>query len=317
MVGVVAWLALIGALIVFDVTAWPALSVRPHLETLGIFAGTFFAGSVAAASMTCIVDPRRETPTIVQIAAGLIWIGGLIARATSDRENQRDPSASSSSGETSKAWDHMGLAWAIFATILALGTYAGGIALTHYLTGPVMATRPATATTKAAPSPAKPAAPVRVAVSAPTTIIEAPDLAIAIATARPTMSDARTGPSDGARSLLRYLAARARWRDVEIQTSETSLVQVEKDPPSERGKRLCVAGTLARIEKVTLDGAALYSARLTTREQDSLEVIVVGSTGALVKRKPARFCGVVTGALDVGGQTSTFAVGMFDLPANR
>jgi hypothetical protein len=103
------------------------------------------------------------------------------------------------------------------------------------------------------------------------------------------------------------------WADVVIAKNETSLALAEKDPPGAWGKRLCASGTLARIEKQTIDSEVLHSARLVTKSGDAIEVYAVGSTGDLVKRKPARFCGVVTGRLDVAGKPATFAVGMFEI----
>jgi hypothetical protein len=75
---------------------------------------------------------------------------------------------------------------------------------------------------------------------------------------------------------------------------------------------MCVAGPLAKIEKQTVDGIELHVARIAVPNGDAIEMYVVGKTGTLVKRKPAKFCGVVTGRYDGGGPPATFAVGMFD-----
>ncbi len=328
MVGLVAWLAVAGALIVIDATAWPALMLAPRWETFGIFAGTLFAGSVGAASIMCVIDPKRKTPLIVQIAAVGFWILSLLGRAKRQANNPDEiDNSSPSSSSDDGAFEHMGRAWGVFAMILGLGAYGGGIALTNYLlhhpaTTTTTTTTTTTATTaeKPVPPPSKPgttAPAAKPALAAPRDIVDAKDLAQAISMAKPVMSDVRTGPSQGARLLLTYLTVSAHWKDVFVKPSETTLAQVEKDASTERGKRLCEVGTLARIEKIELDGKVLYSARLVTKEQDALEMIVVGDTGALVKRKSAKFCGVVTGVLEVGGKAATLAVGMFELPANK
>jgi hypothetical protein len=205
----------------------------------------------------------------------------------------------------------MGRGWAIFATLVALGMMASSVAISRYFASPaaaatVPATKPAPPKLAEAPPPAPPT---------PRTILETGSFPAAIAFALPKMSDDRSAPNTGAKLLARYGAAKLTWADVVIAKNETSLELVEKDPPKAWGKRLCASGTLARIEKQTVDGTDLYSARLVTKTGDALELFAVGSSGNLVKRKPARFCGVVTGRLDIAGKPATFAVGMFDVAA--
>lgn len=198
-------------------------------------------------------------------------------------------------------------------TLVGLGMIGGSAALLWGFAG----SPPRPTTTAKAPAPAPAPAPVPAAPPAPPTapgdIVQEKDLAAAIERARPDLTDDRTGPSRGAKLLVRYAAAKLAWNDLVIAKNETSLALVEKDPATAIGKRLCASGTLQQIEKQSVDGTDAFLVLLTTKTGDQLAGYAVGDTGDLVKRKPAKFCGVVTGRLDRAGK-ATFAVGMVHAP---
>lgn len=103
-----------------------------------------------------------------------------------------------------------------------------------------------------------------------------------------------------------------RWSEVDVP-SQTTPAKVEKDPAAEKGKRVCVEGTLERITKLQVANRPHHTGALVTTEGDRVVFLVGGSTGELLKRDAVRACGVVTGT--AGGDTELF--GMFDLPDNR
>jgi hypothetical protein len=109
--------------------------------------------------------------------------------------------------------------------------------------------------------------------------------------------------------LARY--AKLRWSDVEAP--ETTIGRVQKDADAERGKRLCAEGTIDRIERRDLDRRKVYVGRLTQADGDSVELVALGTTGDLVKRSPAKFCGAVVSK----NTDAPVIVGLFDLPENR
>jgi len=323
-VAVVAWVILVGALIVVDSMYWGWLTQRSRLELALVLALPVFAASLTAVSIRRIVDPKLDVPVLVWIAViavGLVlFVMYVVAQSRKhDRNNTHEDDnrrglfgRNRSSSDSGSKGVGMGRAWAIVSTILSLGAYAAGIALTVWLATAARERGAAPVLVAVAPveAPGAPSAP-----PAPTDIIDVADLAAAIAFAKPSLTDTRDAPSAGTRLLVRYAAAKLHWREVVVAKNETSPELVEKDPANEIGKRLCAAGTLARIEKLTVDGTELHAARLVTRTGDAIEMFVIGSTGKLVKRKQARFCGIVTGRLDSAGKPATFAVGMFEQPS--
>jgi hypothetical protein len=107
--------------------------------------------------------------------------------------------------------------------------------------------------------------------------------------------------------VARYAVAKLKL--AEVEAAETTLPLVEKDYRAELGKRLCVEGEVRRIERADMDQRKVFVGELLTKDSDRVTYLAVGSSGELVKRSNARFCGVVTGKLEL--------VGMFDLPENR
>jgi hypothetical protein len=145
------------------------------------------------------------------------------------------------------------------------------------------------------------AAPIDAAVEQPLTIDQriaaAPSLPDALALAKPISTTL----------VARYAVAKLRFAEVDAE--ETNLALVEKDFKAELGKRMCASGEIRRIERADMDNRKVFVGELMTKEQDRVTFLAVGTTGELVKRSTARFCGVVTDKLQL--------VGMFDLPENR
>lgn len=330
-VAVVAASILLGVLGVLLSQHWVALDHRVWWQVWSGPAIGAIAACCAGAATSRIAYPHLKTPVLLHVTVIVLGVGvfilWVVSLFSSSRRSRYDDGPSYRRGYSSRSTTTttttgtkdpgMGLAWAIASTILSLGAYAGAIALMLWLADHVPAAEAtakpkvaSAATATPAPAPVKPA--VKPVATPPTDIMGAADLAAAIAFAKPNTVDNRHTPSPAAKQLARWAAVKLAWADVAIATNETSMELAEKDPMKAAGKRLCAHGILARIEKATVEGAELYTARLVTKTSDALEVYAVGSTGDLVKRKPAHFCGVVTGRLDVDGKPSTFAVGMFE-----
>lgn len=152
------------------------------------------------------------------------------------------------------------------------------------------------------PKPSPP--PRRIAIDAPVPVTidqrvaAAADLKEALVLAQPLSTTL----------LARYAVAKLRFAELDV-APETTLGHIEKDFRSELGKRMCIIGEVRRIERADMDGRKVFVGDLRTVEGDRIGYLAVGSTGDLVKRSTARFCGVVTDKLQL--------VGMFDLPENR
>ncbi len=305
---------------------WPAIAVEPTKIKVLLFTLGGYGALLATVMIRRIVEPKLDMPILAWLIAGLWMIYRAFHKTSEERrieaENDRmnrtpDPAETSTFGDNGT-----GLGWAIGLTLIGLGMYAAGIGGAWFVNeklvhaGPVEKVKP-----KAAPEPPKKPAPsttstvdiktTEVIRPAPGDITDLNGLPTAVAVAARKMT-ADSEPSEGTKLLARWMAKKGKWADVSVTKSETSIELVEKDATAQRGKKLCIAGTLERIEKQTVDGVELHEARVVTAQKDAVEVYAVGRTGALVKRKPAKFCGVVTGAQRDGKAIVTFAVGMFD-----
>lgn len=159
---------------------------------------------------------------------------------------------------------------------------------------------PAAAVTPAAAPPASPPLTIEQQVAG------AADLGRALALAQSAFT------SDGnANAQLLAMSPRLTWRELQA-TAETTVPGALKDAERERGKRVCVRGNLLDIERKDLAGRPTHHGALSTTDGDTVRFVAVGSTGTLVKRDAAVFCGIVTGRQDA----ALIAVGMFDLPEN-
>jgi hypothetical protein len=145
----------------------------------------------------------------------------------------------------------------------------------------------------------------------------------AFAALRTGMADA-TDEDDPFTALFALWAARRmRLADVFVANDETTYAKVRKDSDAERGRRMCIGGTVIEItvDKVTT-GGHLSHGLLLSYGQNLYHFLAAASTGDLVQTSDARFCGIATGRYDYansGGGTghAVTLVGMFDLPQNR
>ncbi len=311
---VVAGAILLGVLAFVFQHYWPVLALESTLMKAILIGLGVYGALLAAVMIRRIADPTLPMPILAWVVAGAWFIFGLIAHAHHHSKDENrdhhhhhdtDPAKSSSFGKAGT-----GMAWAIFLTLVGLAMYAAGVGITHYIAKHRLeAPLAAPSTTK--PAIETPAADQRATIPVPSDVTDVSDLPSAITYASKRMT-ADAEPSEGAKQLARWMAKRGKWGDVSVAKNETSVDLVEKDAARQRGLRLCIAGTLERIEKQTFEGTEVHSARLITAQKDAVELYAVGKTGALVKRKPAKFCGVVTGGMREGRVTVTFAVGMFD-----
>lgn len=177
-------------------------------------------------------------------------------------------------------------------------------------------------TTPPAPAP-RPTPPSTTPDAAAAPPLEQPATwAEAVALARPEMGDTTNKVSPGARRLARFAAThRVTWSDVDVKQG-TTIGRVFKDADAERGKALCVAGSIHSITKQDLDGHKVFTGLFTTRAREIVSFIALASTGDLVAKSRARLCGIATGTYDLRDASgavdhTVFIVGVFDLPENR
>ncbi|MCD6497106.1 MAG: hypothetical protein J7M25_02245 [Deltaproteobacteria bacterium] len=103
---------------------------------------------------------------------------------------------------------------------------------------------------------------------------------------------------------------------------KTSYKRVMKDPQAERGKRLCARTRVIEIHAMHGGKHTYFKGGLIRGYSQIYRFIAVGSTGDLVQRSHAKFCGVVMGTQSYsnsGGGTAhgIEMVGMFDLKENH
>lgn len=166
----------------------------------------------------------------------------------------------------------------------------------------------------------KPAAPTLVE-----RLSAAQTLGAAFAIARPGMGDTQGAVSPGSTLLARWAMSHGtRWGDLET-IPETRQSLVMKDSSTEIGKRICARGKIVEISAADLPEGKAFEGGIFNGSRYSspiVKFVAFGSTGELVARKRAKFCGIVTGRHSYsnsgGGVThAVYAVGMFDLPENK
>lgn len=150
------------------------------------------------------------------------------------------------------------------------------------------------------PAPPTPAAPP-VPVSLEAQVAAAPSFAAAIALAK--------GDPSGA-LLARY--PKLTLAEVDVP-AETSVGLVQKDAESERGKRMCAKGTIEGIQRTDVERRRVFVGRLRQDDGDVIAFTALGTTGDLIRRSKAKFCGAVIGT----DGDAVVLVGMFDLAENR
>ena len=143
----------------------------------------------------------------------------------------------------------------------------------------------------------------------------------ALAASVPLMADSTNGSSRGSDLFTVWSAKRLSWSDVAVTKDETSIALVMKDSDAERGKAMCVSGSIVEIAAVHTNVGTIYQGEIATL-RSLVRFRAVRSSGKLVESSSARFCGFVTGRYDYansGGGVSHAVemVGMFDLPENR
>jgi len=146
-------------------------------------------------------------------------------------------------------------------------------------------------------------------------------LADAIKMARPLMADTVGDVSVSAYRIAQWMNGHLNWPELKsLDTTNYKLVM--KDPELERGKLLCTKVKIVQIQRDRQAPFPIYWGIGSHGWSDMIYYYAVGSTGDLVERSRATFCGVVIGTHsypNVGGGTthSVMTVGMFDLKDNR
>lgn len=201
------------------------------------------------------------------------------------------------------------------ALVLAFGVVKWAIRQPARAPSVVMPIYPAPTVTPIAPEPAaKAPSPVE-------QVVGLSRFADVLEIARGHMADTTDGPSYGSLLVAVWLGKRGAWSDVDTQRDETSIGKVKKDSDAERGKRMCVSGSIVQIAKDARVPGAFFG-NLMTGSFNVVNFVSFGSTGELVEHSHVRFCGVVAGnyafANVSGGETQSVQMaGVFDLPENR
>lgn len=146
------------------------------------------------------------------------------------------------------------------------------------------------------------------------------NIADALALLLPTLKDTENELDPGTMLFAVWAAMHLTWADL-LQQPETHYGLVMKDADAERGNRMCGGASIVEIAVDDSAGVKLYRGIMIANYHVA-SFIAVGSTGHLVERSHARFCGIVMGRhsyANAGGGTthSVSLVGMFDLPENR
>ncbi len=152
-------------------------------------------------------------------------------------------------------------------------------------------------------------------------IRDKPTLAEALAYAKPHFVEEFDRHTRGGKLLAAWAVRHLRWADVAVTKNETSPGLVKKDADLERGKRLCVSGPIVQIKSVETEGVKVFRG-IIMAGPEAVYFFAAGSTGEIVARSHARYCGVATARFSFnntnGGVTHGIeTVGMFDLPENR
>lgn len=143
----------------------------------------------------------------------------------------------------------------------------------------------------------------------------------AVTALTPAFSDEHGNLSPGAVLLASWGAKRLKWDELQ-KLPQTKVSLVMKDADQERGKRICTSGPLIEISAEEFNGDKFFIGGMIGESSKIYRFIAIGSSGELVDRSRARFCGVVIGRFDypnsAGGTAHAVQlVGMFDLPENK
>lgn len=139
---------------------------------------------------------------------------------------------------------------------------------------------------------------------------------------KPKMADVVDEHPEAAGMLAYFL----NLKDIKLsdinQLESTTKGKILKDSELERGKKICVRGTIVEITADRSGGFPAYGGVIVDDEIQPYTFIAVGDTGELESQSNAKFCGIAIGKINYsnsGGGTSTapYIVGLFDLPANK
>lgn len=146
-------------------------------------------------------------------------------------------------------------------------------------------------------------------------ILSEPALAGVVGMLRPAFKD-RQGENDPATDILVAWARRHGVDQGQLAAMPATTPEAfAKNPAAERGKRLCVSGTIFEIRA----SGDTRIVRLLTDTKDVVTALTVGDTTGLAEDRKARFCGVATGLFtyktgEGEAVESVRAVGSFDPP---
>jgi len=154
-------------------------------------------------------------------------------------------------------------------------------------------------------------------------IMDHRSLSGAISYAKKYMGSTRDKPSKGALIFGAWSMKRLKWSELQL-VEKTKYALVEKDPETEIGKKMCVRGKVIQIRAERTSYGKMFTGLMfkgASYRSNVVSFFAVGSTGEIVARKRARFCGIVTGIYtysNTGGGTTHAVqmVGMFKLKAN-
>lgn len=213
----------------------------------------------------------------------------------------------------------------ILIAVALIGTYVVASTVMNTKRG-VASSGSSPVTTEASPTaaetvtPPTPAGYHAVSPRAPTPA----DLATTVADVKGSMSDVNDGKiSPGASILVSRLMERIPYWTEMMALPATTEKLVLKDASSERGKRVCVSGTIAEISITDLgSGSRIGEGGIITDGGTVVRFAAIGSTGSIVHDSYARFCGIAIGRYSFTNTQHTtthavYVVGLFDLPENH
>lgn len=176
-----------------------------------------------------------------------------------------------------------------------------------------------------APSALQPTATAAAAVSAKPSAVAVPakPLTIDDAILAANFGDSVNGaPHPSAIDFLPWAMNNLVWEDLKgPKVPHTEIARVLRDADRERGRRICLTGTVGQILGEDVPGGRVYSGGMGGAA-GVIRFIAVGAADNVYDGESAQFCGVVVGReafVNASGGTthSVRAVGMFDVPANR
>lgn len=120
-------------------------------------------------------------------------------------------------------------------------------------------------------------------------------------------------------TFLSWARTQLTWEGASSVKPTTKTGVVLKDPTGAYGKGFCAAGSIIQISKRY---SSDFEVLMSLDDFSIVRLLAVKSTGELVERSRAKFCGVVMGTYSYttranGTNTVVDVVGVFDLPENH